>query len=513
MNIVKLCSKVLGTCRRYWNDKSGTIAVTFGVMAPLLIGVAGMSLDYSQAYLVKQRLSQALDAAALAAAAYSSNEAEIEARVQDFFDANYPEEKLGFTFDPYVQIVGDEVRVTGYATYNTMFLRVLGINTIDVSASTIVLREVQGLEVVMVLDNTGSMGWNGNIEALKEGTVNFINILFDNASEPQNVRVGMVPYANSVRVGKYGLGETPDGDVYGDGTPFVTLPAGINYTTYKNSSKGWYGCVIEHVEDGYDEFATQEPNTYGQLWRSGSSWNGHGWDPTVTNNDPYDYDVLDNYEGPWDIYMYGKIVSYNQKCYGSSYGASRCSNCGSDKRCDSEYCYCRYKRPNNGCPYAYIMPLTSDRQALIDHTDDMIPHGNTLGNIGMAWGARVLSPEFPFEEAHAWDNFYWKKAIVMMTDGDNTKNSKYSSFWFNAKNQMSVTKFNNRFAETCEALKAKGVTIYTITFTSGINETTKDYYRNCATSEDQYFDAPTQEELINVFETIARELSNLHIKG
>lgn len=517
----KFINRMRSLFSRYCYDTQGTIAVMFGVMAPLLIGVAGMSLDYSQAYLVKQRLSQALDAAALAAAAYSSDEGEITQRVQDFFDANYPEEKLGFTFDPVVVVDGDEVYVTGNATYHTMFLRVLGIETIDVSAATTVLREVQGLEVALVLDNTGSMSSNNNIQALKDATVNFVEILFDHASDPDDIRVGMVPYANTVNVGKYGLGQTPDGEVYGDGTAFVTLPSGVSYTT-DHSNANWNGCVVEHKETNYLPSATHASGSKGQLWKNGSSWNGHGWNPGSTTNDPYDYDVLDNYEGPWDIYAYGKVIAQNDKCSNySGYATSRCSSCntsgGNKDKCNQSYCFCwesdSNEGINQGCPFAGIIPLTSDRDALIEHTDKMYPHGNTLGNIGMAWGLRLLSPEPPFEEAHDWDNPYWKKAIVMMTDGDNTENGVYSSFWFTPKNNMSVTKFNQRFAETCEALKEKGVTIYTVTFTSAINETTKDYYRNCATSEDQYFDAPSQEELINVFETIARELSNLHIKG
>ena len=159
------------------------------------------------------------------------------------------------------------------------------------------------------------------------------------------------------------------------------------------------------------------------------------------------------------------------------------------------------------------MPLNSDREALIDHVDNMVPHGNTLGNIGMTWGYRVLSPEAPFEEANDWDDPFWRKAIVMMTDGDNTDDGTYSSYWFAAKNNMGVTQYNQRFEETCTALKERGVTIYTVTFSSGTNDNTKGYYRRCASSEDQYFDAPSQEDLINVFEQISRELSNLHIKS
>lgn len=500
--------------KRFIRETGAAIAIMFGVMAPLLVGITGMSIDYSQAYLIQQRLAQALDAAALAGAAAATEEGDIRARVLEFFAANYPEGELGTVFEPVITVNGDEVVVSGTAQYQTLFLRVLGVMVIDVNATTVVQREVQGLEVVLVLDNTGSMSENNNIGALKTGTENFINIMFDATTQADFIRIGLVPYSNTVRVGRYGLGKTPANYTYGDGSTFVTLPAGVNYTTTHSSSAGWYGCVVEHKADGYEATATHVSGSSGQLWMDGSNWDGHGWSPTTTSNDPYDYDVLDNFEGPWDIYMFGKVISQNQYCDGSGYSSSRCSNCtGSGGKCASTYCYCRNSTPNQGCPYAYITPLTSDRTALLAAVPTMTPDGNTLGNIGMAWGARVLSPEYPFEEANDWDNEYWKKAVIMMTDGDNTENGTYSSYWFTNKNNMSVTKFNDRFAETCEALKEKGVTIYTVTFTSGINDNTKDYYRNCASSEDQYFDAPSQEELIDVFERIARELSQLHISG
>jgi Flp pilus assembly protein TadG len=513
-------SGMIEVFRSYLSQRIATIAIMFALMAPLLIGAAGMSLDYAQAYLVRQRLMQALDAAALAAAAASGDSAQITQKVKDFFNANYPEEKIGFTFEPVVKVSGDEVTVTGTARFDTMFLPVLGIDYINVSAQTVVVREVQGLEVVMVLDNTGSMSTNNNIAALKDGSKNFINILFGATSNPEFIRIGMVPYSNSVRIGRYGLGQKPDGSQYADGDVFVQLPAGVTYTNDWTSAN-WYGCVIEHKGSGYSSSATHATGTKGQLWKNGTSWDGHGWNPAVNTNDPYDYDTFDDYEGPWDIYSFGRVISQNAKCSDlSGYATARCSSCltnGTNKdKCNTNYCFCwgsdANGGTNQGCPTAYVMPLSSDQNALLAHVDTMSTEGNTLGNIGMVWGARMISPEAPFEEAHDWDNEYWKKAVVMMTDGDNTENATYSSYWFTAKNNMSVTKFNDRFAETCEALKEKGVTVYTVTFTSGINNQTKEYYKDCATSEDHYFDAPSQTELKDAFERIARELSNLHIK-
>lgn len=499
--------------KEYCRSTLGTILVAFAIMAPIIIGAAGMALDFSQAYLVQQRLAQAIDAAALAAAASSSDPVEINQKVQEFFDINYPPEKLGITFDPVVVVDGDEVRVTGTADYNTFFLSVIGINEIDVGAETVVQREVQGLEVVLVLDNTGSMASNNNIQALKDASESFINILFDRTSNPEFIKIGMVPYSNAVNVGRYGLGKYPNGDTYGDGDVFVTLPPGMSYTTDR-TSENWYGCVVEHKGTGYRSSATHVANTKGQLWDYGGDFDGHGWDPSTRYNDPYDYDVLDEYEGPWDVYAYGRVISRGQECSDIGWSNSRCNACnGAGGNCTTDYCFCWRSNTNTGCPNATVMPLSSDQEALIDHIDKMNTEGNTLGNIGMAWGYRLLSPEPPFEEGNDWDNEFWRKAVVMMTDGDNTLNGTYSSYWDTRKNDMTVTKFNKRFEETCNAMKEKGIIIYTVTFSSGTNQNTKDYYKRCASSDDQYFDAPSQEELIDVFEQISRELSNLHIKS
>ncbi len=506
--------------RKYIRDVSAAIVVAFAVMAPVVIGSAGMALDFAHAYLVQQRLAQAIDAAALAAAASATDQVSIEQKVRDFFHANYPDNELGVTFEPEVVVNGDQVQVTGHAQYQTFFLSVIGIRHIQVEAQTTVQREIQGLEVVLVLDNTGSMATNNNIGALKTASENFITTLYSHTGNPNSIKIGLVPYSNTVRVGRYGIGKNPDGTVYGDGDIFVTVPTGVNYTTNHESTSNWYGCVVEHKETNYNAAATHVSGSSGQLWRTGSgsgcntaaNCRGHGWDPAISTNDPYDYDVLDNYTGNWDIYMFGKVISNGSTCSGSGYSSARCSSCGGGgSSCNAAYCFCRYSEPNRGCPYAYIMPLTSDQDALIARLDDMVPEGNTLGNIGMAWGARVISPEAPFEEGAEWENPYWRKAIVMMTDGDNTENGTYSSYWATSKNNMSVTQFNTRFAETCEALKEKGVSIYTVTFTSEINDDTKDYYRNCASSPGQYYDAPTQTDLLEVFEDISRQLSNLHI--
>jgi Flp pilus assembly protein TadG len=462
-----------GCISRYIREKTGAIAVLFAILIPVLLGIAGMSLDYSQAYLVKQRLAQALDAAALAAVASSTDEAEITQRVLEFFEVNYPEEKLGFTFEPHVQIIGEEVIVHGYARYDTMFLGVLGIDSINVTSSTTVLREVQGIEVVLVMDNTGSMSSNNNIGALRTAAANFVYIMYgidveegaaaapselDSMAtrEREYIKIGLVPYAATVNVGPYGLGKDRSGNYYDE--PFVNNPHNLSYTT-SSYNYDWMGCVLAL---------------------------------------DYPEDTTDN-EGPWEMYRY-------------------CLDEDDDPYCNLTYNYYTRtysapvrQKPNYGCPKSIVTPLTTSPSTLRTNISTMTANGNTHGNHGMVWGYRVLSQDFPFTEGVEWDNQYWRKAVVMMTDGANTVHQYYSAYGPTQDNNITTYKLNERLADVCENIKADGAIIYTVTFSYGVNESTKDYYRQCATSPDYYYDAPDQEDLISVFEKISRELSNLHI--
>jgi len=468
---MKRLTEKLERLKQYYKNESGAIAIMFTIMVPVLIGIAGLSLDYSQAYLVKQRLEQALDAAALAGAASSTEEDVIRQRVLDFFAVNYPAEELGVSFVPTVEVVGDEVHVSGHVTYNTMFLKLLGIKTIEVEADTTVVREVQGIEVALVLDNTGSMSTNNNIGALRTAASNFVYIMYgidvdaaatalpedldDMATRDRDfIKIGMVPYSTAVNVGPYGLGVDLNGDYYDE--PFVNNPHNLIYSTSTSGSK-WLGCVLA---------------------------------------EEYPLDTTDN-EGPWDMYRY--CLDSNDKIY-CDYKISKGKKTANNP-------------PNYICPSTPLTPLVTSPSQLKTSINTMKANGHTYGNLGMVWGYRVLSPEYPFTEAEPWENQYWRKAVIMMTDGENTMHNKYSAYGPTQDHNLDAGDLNDRFLEVCDNMKEQGILIYTVTFYSGVPEATKEYYRQCATSEDYYYDAPDQEDLIDVFEKIGRELSNLHIKG
>ena len=494
MTINKLIYFMKSLSRDYIRNNVAAIAIMFAVMAPLIIGAAGMSIDYAQAYMIKQRLAQAIDASALAATASSNDPDIIEQKVRDFFNVNYPPEKLGATFDPEVSVNGNLVTVSGSAQYDTIFVRIFGVDEININAQTVVQREVKGLEVVLVLDNTGSMATNNNIGKLRTAACEFVEILYgtydaDNTDDcitrygdfvdAQNdfVKVGIVPYATSVNVGPYGLGYDDDGVGYE--SAFLNNPRGFSFSNDRNTNI----CILEE-DDGTD--------------------------------------VIDQ-SGPWNMYRWCRNKTTDAaECY--YYNNYRCSAGYNDFGSCRGYQYQEGARavayaPNYICPRASILPMNDDMTTLKNRLGEMNANGNTYGNIGMVWGLRMLSPEAPFTEGVEWDNIAWRKVIVMMTDGDNIVGSPYGSYGRNGTHSVgSNGELDNRLEETCDNMEAMedGPTVYTITFeatSGGIDANTQALYENCAINGGRHEHVETSDELLDVFRDIAQELSNLHIKS
>jgi hypothetical protein len=80
----------------------------------------------------------------------------------------------------------------------------------------------------------------------------------------------------------------------------------------------------------------------------------------------------------------------------------------------------------------------------------------------------------------------------------------------NLTNAQANAILNERMLELCNAIKSRGITIYTITFNL-TNVNTQNLFRSCATSPDFYFDSPTQQDLRAAFQTIGSQLANLRL--
>jgi Flp pilus assembly protein TadG len=189
------------------------------------------------------------------------------------------------------------------------------------------------------------------------------------------------------------------------------------------------------------------------------------------------------------------------------------AGCTSQAQTNYNQCVRYSNGPNDGCTSVPILPLTNNQTALLNEINILPTANNTYSDVGMVWGWRVISPGFPFQEGAAYSDTTWSKTVILMTDGNNTINTVMSGegIYGATGTSMSVTDQNNKFEQICTNMKALGIRIYTITFQSAINNTTRQFYSSCATNPGMYYDAPTNADLTTAFQNIATQLSQLHL--
>jgi Flp pilus assembly protein TadG len=141
---------------------AGNVLILTGLSFVLLIGAGGAGYDLGRQQLVRQKIQQASDAAALAGASHEDGVSDVVRRqtAQALFTLNYPERYLGVDRpEPTIDVSATTVSVRAQSTMETRFVRVLGKDTLPVNGRSVVAKKARAssLDVVLVMDNSGSM--------------------------------------------------------------------------------------------------------------------------------------------------------------------------------------------------------------------------------------------------------------------------------------------------------------------------------------------------------------------
>jgi hypothetical protein len=188
------------------------------VMLPfLLIPVAGLAIDATIIHIVQTKLQAAVDAAALGAGRLLGTQANVTEIAGEFFAANFTVGNRGFwnstlpnagPTNPkidYVNGVTQTITVNAKANVPTLFMRVLGFQSAQVSAVGTASR--RAARVVFVLDRSGSMNNGGSGQPI--GDVITWTQAFIKEFTPGVDEVGVIVF---------------------DGTGVVAYPSGTTYT-------------------------------------------------------------------------------------------------------------------------------------------------------------------------------------------------------------------------------------------------------------------------------------------
>ncbi len=190
--------------RRYKQNEDGTAIVLLGFAIFVLVGSAGLAFDAGRGYMLNARLSQAVDAAALAGGRSLSigGGGDYESVILKYFKANLPNGYMGAEVpDPTINLNadGDEIEVVATATVPTTLMRVLGSKSMDIAARAVVHRAVKGLEVALVLDNSGSMS-GGKMTDLKDSSKLLVDILYGDNETVEDLYMSVVPFTGRTNV-------------------------------------------------------------------------------------------------------------------------------------------------------------------------------------------------------------------------------------------------------------------------------------------------------------------------
>ncbi len=159
------------------------------LMVPLL-GFVGLGVDTARGYMVRARISQALDAAALAAGRKTADIQKSEEIAKTVFKANFPVGYMDSALTgPTITFNADKDTVTAAATavLPTYFVRIIGQDTFTVSASTEVTRKTVYMDVVVSIDVSGSMddyiGGVKKVDAASTAARTLVDALFGTADQ------------------------------------------------------------------------------------------------------------------------------------------------------------------------------------------------------------------------------------------------------------------------------------------------------------------------------------------
>ena len=182
----------------------------------------------------------------------------------------------------------------------------------------------------------------------------------------------------------------------------------------------------------------------------------------------------------------------------------------------------------NPCASKAIMPLTTNKDTLKARINSLEPVGSTAGQIGVAWGWYMISPDWgtiwnddaavpaPYSKAHTL------KVVILMTDG--AFNSPYckgviaknaGSGSGSASDHINCNATNgdpfDQAEALCSAMKSKKVIVYTVAFNVSSDRNITDLMKNCATSPDFAYRPDTGAELKVAFKAIAQDINALRI--
>ncbi|MGF1544072.1 MAG: pilus assembly protein TadG-related protein [Parvularculaceae bacterium] len=457
-------------CTEFHRSNRGAIAVVFAIMIVPLLAAVSFAVDTAATSYGRAALRGAADDATLAAArALSRNRGLSPAQATAIARARFDEvaSRFGrFRLDAFVLTPtpdGDGYELAIDGGFKPIFGAFAGTEDIGVVVDTEArFLASKALEAALVLDTTFSMSERGKIVTLRQAASDMANRLM---TPDADVTMSVVPFQQYVNVGTSRRGA-------------AWLDAPLDRTerrcrnTYPNARRSQ--CTTQRTTCT----STRDGVTRTRSCTRRSCANVDRGDPVETCN--VRTTRWEGCVGSRPAPLDAEDADFDATRVPGLLGVS----CGPE-----------------------ILPLTDSLSEVNRSISALAANGDeTYIASGVAWGLRALTSNEPFSEGDeetAFEAAGWLKALVLMTDGENTVSATYPRHDGN-----DAATANAKTLAACDAAKARDVETYTIAFEVS-DAATLDLLRDCASAPSNFYDAGDAAALTTAFQSIADRLRNL----
>ncbi|MCZ6772049.1 MAG: pilus assembly protein [Proteobacteria bacterium] len=182
----------------FLRDQKGQILILYALcLIPILLAVGG-ALDYANMVRTKRSLQFTVDAAVLSGAAELPNADDALAAAIAHFDYTVSVSGAHGNF----QVVDGVITGTAGAAVGTLLMQLAGIDNVDVGVTASAANGSTGMELMLVLDVSGSM--SKNIPDLRLAATNLLDVIFEDNDTRADTWVGLTPFGGRVNIIDYG---------------------------------------------------------------------------------------------------------------------------------------------------------------------------------------------------------------------------------------------------------------------------------------------------------------------
>lgn len=183
---------------RFKADESGNLIVFALCLFMAMSMFGGLAVDIMRYETVRTKLQNTLDRSTLAAASLTQT-MDAEDVVNEYFEkAGMAEYLTGVDVEEGINF--REVTADASADTNPLFLHIMGIQDMDAPGHSVAEQRITNVEIVLVLDVSGSMASNSRLTNLKAAAVEFVDTVLSSDGEDR-ISIAIVPFNGQVNLG------------------------------------------------------------------------------------------------------------------------------------------------------------------------------------------------------------------------------------------------------------------------------------------------------------------------